>query len=174
MSLRMFLALFLGLSTESVYEICACESSQPMTLRLDAAVSKGSTFFLLPYYTPEKFCKRGDELEEVMEWRNIIQFSEGIPDLFLMLYCSDLKVQHLPETEGMNVFRKVKHSWFQMRWIKWLKTEAWICLSISLPWLKTKGWFEHLRINYEWIFLLAYANSQLPKQHYQAILALTK
>jgi len=61
-------------------------------------------------YTSEKICKCGDELEEVTERRNVIQFSEDIPDTFLMLYYCDLKVQHLPETEGMNVFRKIKHS----------------------------------------------------------------
>lgn len=129
-------------------------------------------FFLI--ITPEKICKGGDELEEVMDQRNVIQLSEDIPELFLMLYCSDPKVQHLPETEGMNVFRKAKYSWFQMQGIKCLKTEAWICLSISLPRLKTKGWLEYLWINYEWIFLLTYAISPLPKQHCKAILALTK
>lgn len=144
-----------------------------MMLRLDTVDSKRSTFSFSLLHTG-KICKGGDEPEEVMERINVTRFSEDIPEWFLMLYCSDPKVQHLPETEGTNVFREVKHSWFQVQWIKCLKTEAWMCLSISLPWLKMKGWLEYLWINYEWIFLLAYAISPLPKQHCKAILVLTK
>lgn len=70
-----------------------------MMLRLDAAVSKRSTFSFSLLYT-RKICKGGDKLEEV------IQFSEDIRELFLVLYCSDPKVQHLPETEGIECFQK--------------------------------------------------------------------
>lgn len=128
--------------------------------------------FLFHCYTPEKIGKCGDELEWVNKWRNIIQFSDVTPKLFLMFYLPE--TEQLLEAECMDVFRNVKHTWFQVQWIKCLKTEAWMCLSISLPSVKKKDWLEYLLINYEWIFVLAYTISPLPKQHCKAILALIK
>lgn len=157
MSLTMFLALSLGLSTDPGYKICACECSKFTMLRLDAVVSNRSIFYFSLLNTRKNLQR--------WQWTRRSHGAKKCHPIFwgyswiisnaLLQWCKSAA----PARNSMNVFRKAKHSWFQVQWIKCLKTEAWICLSISLPWLKMKGWLEYLWINYEWIFLLAYAIS---------------
>lgn len=45
-----------------------------------------------------------------MKEGSMVQFSEDISNLLLMLCCSDPEMLHLPETEGMSDFRGVKYS----------------------------------------------------------------
>lgn len=79
------LARFLELSTDPEYVRVA-----NLQYWVDAAMSESITFFFLtlPW---EKICKSGDELEEVMEGRNVIEFSKDILELCLMIYCNDPK-----------------------------------------------------------------------------------